>query len=172
MHSVVDARGGELARMACTLAMLELLDQVCYWGHPEHETLDLVREFLEARDIKDPLLFLLALEFKLLELLGILPDFAHCAECGEQSIDGCYYPEDGASACASHSRPSPHRIKLDGAVFGVLVVWRSAVLSDLAQGEVELAVRKRLGKILHWTYTFHINGYSLPEALKLIPKGN
>ena len=38
VHSGLNADGGALTRMAVTLAMLEILNQVCYWGHPEHQT--------------------------------------------------------------------------------------------------------------------------------------
>jgi DNA repair protein RecO (recombination protein O) len=170
--SAVEADGLDLTRMAATLAALEILDQVCYWGHPEHETLDLVQEFLAAEAVDDPLLFLLALEFKLLELLGVLPDFVTCAECGESSAGGYYHPEDGASTCERHARSSPHRIRIDENVTRVCVRWAAEPLSSLRADRCESEVRKRLGKILHWTYTFHINGYSLPQALKLIPRGN
>ena len=53
-----------------------------------------------------------------------------------------------------------------------LSVWMAVSLSQLGAAEVDADVRKRLGKVLHWTYTFHINGYSLPQALKLIPRGH
>ena len=170
--SAVDIAAGTLTRTATTLAMLEILDQVCYWGHPEHEMIELVREFLDATEVHDPLLFLLGFEFKLLDLLGILPDFGVCAECGAPSAGGYYYPEDGGSACAQHVRSSPHRIRLDEATTHALSVWMAVSLSQLGAAEVDADVRKRLGKVLHWTYTFHINGYSLPQALKLIPRGH
>jgi hypothetical protein len=43
-------------------------------------------------------------------------------------------------------------------------------LRELRGMAVAPAVRKDLGAVLHWTYTFHVNNYHLPEALKLIPK--
>ena len=117
-------------------------------------------------------MFLLAFEFKLLELLGVLPDFASCAECEATSAGGYYHPEDGQSTCPSHARSSPHRIRFDEVMVNVVTQLGATPLRELTGAVVDADVRKRLGKILHWTYTFHINGYSLPEALKLIPKGN
>jgi len=172
VRSSVDAHRGALARMATVLAALELIDQVSYWGHSDAPAVDLACEFLEAREVADPLLFLLAFEYKMLDVLGTLPDVAHCAQCASPAGDGYYFPEDGTSACATHAGPSPHRIHLDDAVLAELSLWCASRLAELAPRGVEPAVRKRLGKILHWTYTFHINGYSLPEALKLIPRGN
>ena len=172
VRSALDTAGGELTRTASSLAMLEILDQVCYWGHPEQEAIDLVEAFLNVGEVADPLLLLLAFEYKMLELLGVQPDFGFCAECGERSAGGYYHPEDGHSSCAEHARTSPHRIRLDDTIVNVIAVWSATPLDELAGATVEPDVRKRLGKILHWTYTFQINGYSLPEALKLIPKGH
>jgi hypothetical protein len=29
-------------------------------------------------------------------------------------------------------------------------------------------VRKQLGRLVHWTYTYHVQGYHLPRSLNLI----
>ena len=44
----------------------------------------------------------------------------------------------------------------------------SAALEEVAREKVSPETRKHLGKIVHWTYTFHVQGYSLPKSLNLI----
>jgi len=38
----------------------------------------------------------------------------------------------------------------------------------LAAREVSRAARKELGRLVHWTYTYHVQGYHLPRSLNLI----
>ena len=113
----------------------------------------------------------LVFEFKLLEVLGTLPDFGSCQRCGTALTTGYFHAEDGVGSCATHSIPSPHRVRLDREAIEQLSRMASNPLSALARYPCAHETRKRLGKLLHWTYTFHVQGYSLPEALKLIPKG-
>jgi DNA repair protein RecO (recombination protein O) len=168
-HATGDA-SSSLPRMASVLAALEVLDQVCYWGSPEPRIVELARELLECEPPRDPLFQFLAFEFKLLEVLGSLPDFHVCEICGGEATDGYYHPADGVTVCHLHSRNSPQRIRLEADTRVLLENMAISGLPELARIEVPAETRKRLGKILHWTYTFHVQGYGLPEALKLIPR--
>ena len=60
---------------------------------------------------------------------------------------------------------------MDAPVLALLDRLMESSLGDVSLDGVDPVGRKKLGKILHWTYTFHIQGYTLPQALKLIPKG-
>jgi DNA repair protein RecO (recombination protein O) len=159
-----------LEDMACMLAALELLDQVCYWESPEVQVVDVLLEFLRRERGPDPLVALLAFEFKLLAILGALPEFTNCAHCGVDVENGFYMPEEGLSACSKHAKETPHRLRLERSTVDVMHVILAAPISGMAALDIDVAVRKHLGKILHWTYTYHVQGYSLPKALKLIPR--
>jgi hypothetical protein len=39
---------------------------------------------------------------------------------------------------------------------------------ELANERVSPQLRKQLGKLVHWTYTLHVHGYTLPKSLNLI----
>jgi hypothetical protein len=98
---------------------------------------------------------------------------------------GYYHPAEGTSLCGTHSRESPHRVRLSPALLGYIAATTDSPLAEASMASVdpvlrkrfgEMAsvdpvLRKRFGEIIHWTYTFHIQGYSLPKALQLLPRG-
>ncbi|MEE9268882.1 MAG: DNA repair protein RecO [Candidatus Krumholzibacteria bacterium] len=171
-HTVLAATPGQdLVSTAAALAPLELIAQVCYWASPEERVVDLFTEYRRCDPVRDPLLLFIGFEFRLLEILGLLPNFFECSECGANLASGFYHPAQGSSTCTAHSHAEPHRVPLPGGVVSLLDTVANQPLASLAGLEVDADTRKNLGKILHWTYTFHVQGYGLPEALKLIPKG-
>jgi DNA repair protein RecO len=169
-YSALETGRESLDRMVAALAALELLDRVCYQESPEPRIVDLLVDYLSNPDGEDPLYLFLAFELKLLEVLGAIPDFARCASCGDELVRGFFHPDDGESRCARHSDPSRRRIALDGELVRALADLEGEPLGNLARRKAGRALRKRLGGILHWTYTLHVENYRLPESLKLLPK--
>ncbi|MDH3215775.1 MAG: DNA repair protein RecO [Candidatus Krumholzibacteria bacterium] len=161
-----------LSGLASALAVLELLDKVCYWASPEERVVDLVQEYLACTESRDPLYVYLACAYKLLAVLGVNPDFSACAVCGGAIGGGYYHPADGTSLCRQHSFETPNRARLDRRVLEQLATMTAGTLPQLSTREVDANVRKYLGKMIHWTYTFHIQGYVLPQALKLMKKAD
>jgi DNA repair protein RecO (recombination protein O) len=171
--SVVSTLGSvrdSLPHLAAALGALELVESVCYWGSPDARAVDLIADYISCAPAKDPRHAYLAFEFKLLEVLGQNPDLSTCAACGSDVAGGSYHPSEGTSLCRTHDRVSPHCIRLDPALLAHAARVAGCTLAEACAFEVERAVRKRFGEILHWTYTFHIQGYSLPTALTLLPK--
>jgi DNA repair protein RecO len=169
-HVVDTLSTGTLDRMAASLAALQLLDQVCYWGSPESRIVDLVEEYLSCSPVDDPLFAYLAFELRLLDVLGALPHLDACGKCGAEIRRGQYYPAEGSSRCSTHAASEPLSVRLDEDVIALVGRLITTPLSDSVQVAVPPAMRKRLGKLVHWTYTYHVHGYSLPDALKLISK--
>lgn len=169
VHSSLDAHRDSLARMALALAALELLDDVCYWESPEPRIVEAAREYLGHADAADPVLFFLAFELKLLDVLGALPDLSSCAACGAFPEGGRYDPEQGECLCARHARPA-RGIALDADVMEAASAVSGATLSESARRSAPRSARKGLGALIHWTYTYHVENYRLPESLKLLPK--
>lgn len=161
---------GSLEQVAAGLAALELLDQVCYPGSPEAHIVDLVESYLACHRAVDPLAVYLALELKLLDVLGTAPHIAACSECGDAGGDGYYYPAEGSSRCRQHAFAEPHRVRLDRELIRIAEDMSLTTFDELVGRALDPGPRKRLGKLLHWTYTFHVQGYRLPESLKLITK--
>lgn len=167
--SSLPAANVSLGQMAAKLAALELLDKTCYWHSPEESLVDLAADYLPLPEANDPLLLFLAFEYRQLAILGALPDFLVCAECGRRVSGGYYHPSDGVCMCRRHSPSSPQRARLSEDVLALIELLNNSSLADVARTGVAASARKALGKLLHWTYTFHVQGYALPEALKLIP---
>ena len=170
VHSALDAGRNSLARMGAALAVLELLDGVCYWESPEPAIVDLALEYLACPAAEDPVLLFLAFELQLLSVLGAVPDFSACSACGASLADGLFDPEQGECACPRHSAPAAQRIALDADLLALIGSLHGADLAAAAAGKIAPDLRKRLGSVLHWTYTFHVQNYRLPESLRLIPK--
>jgi DNA repair protein RecO len=170
VHSGPRTESFTLPALAAMLAVLELLDQACFPGSPESGIVDLLLAYLECPQDDDPVFSFLAFQYKLLIVLGAVPDFAVCASCGQPLVEGYFYPAEGASVCRTHAVSPSRRVWMDDNLIELIATMGRHPLRELRGADVSAAARKDLGAVLHWTYTFHVNNYRLPEALKLIPK--
>ncbi len=158
-----------LPHLAAGLAALELLDQVCVPGATLDDSIvDTAAAFLSAPMSEDPLLLFLAFEIKLLAALGVSPDTMSCVECGADPADGTYSPRDGVSFCAEHRAAYPEAVDLTRDVVMAAAWCAQEPYMKLAAREISRAARKELGRLVHWTYTYHVQGYHLPRSLNLL----
>ena len=157
-----------LQALSARLAALELVDQICYPGDPDRAVWELIVSYLRTGRAADPLVLFLAFEVKLLGALGVLPEFHLCAECGAPVARGRYDPANGMSFCERERTAGGELMPLDGALLDVLDRAGHAGLQELAGLELSDSVRKRFGLLLHWTYTYHVQGYRVPNSLKLL----
>ena len=170
VHSAPRTESLTLSSLAALLAVLELLDQVCFPGSPEPGIVALLLDYRRCPDDDDPVFSFLVFQYNLLIVLGAVPDFAACASCGQPLSDGYFYPAEGASVCRTHAVSQSRRVWMDKSLIELISTIGRRPLRELRGMSVTAAARKDLGAVLHWTYTFHVNNYRLPEALKLIPK--
>ena len=158
-----------LPHMAANLAALELLNHVCVpQASVDSEVVDTAASFLAAPPAEDPLFLFLAFEIKLLAALGVSPDTVDCVRCGESPRDGIYSPRDGVSFCAEHRDSVPEAVVLSPEIVAVTGQCAEQSFDVLAREAVARGVRKELGRLVHWTYTYHVQGYHLPRSLNLI----
>jgi len=160
-----------LPHMAARLAAMELLDMVCYPGSADETIVDLAVEYGRTDRALDPLFLFLAFELRLLVALGANPDLSGCARCGAGVGGGVYGARDGAAFCKSHANEASETqdtLPLSAETLSVVGHCVELPLSFTAREKVSEPTRKQLGKIIHWTYTFHVQGYSLPKSLSLI----
>jgi DNA repair protein RecO (recombination protein O) len=162
----VDRRS--LPALASILAAVELLDMICYSDSPDEVLVDIAVSFMGSQPAADPLFFFLALELKLLEALGAIPDFFNCAGCGEELTTGYFSSKEGACYCKAHKKSAPHRRVIRSDLLRVIDACCRHPLHAVKDMQVDLQLRKDLGKLIHWTYTYHVQGYKLPQSLKLI----
>jgi DNA repair protein RecO len=160
-------RNDSLVHLATMLAAMELLDQVCYVGSPDEHIVDIVVDYVRALDCPNPLFMFLALEVKLLSALGAAPGVDSCGRCGEALTGGTYSPSQGESFCSKHS-DAADGLPMEPETAGTIERCTLLPFSELAGIDVPPQQRKLLGKLVHWTYTHHVHGYSLPKSLNLI----
>ena len=152
------------------LAVLELIDQVCGWRQADERIHDLLGEYIRCDPIRDPVSSFLFFEYHLLGVLGVQPDFTSCARCGARIDQGFYSAAEGATVCGRHGGRSPGVVPVKPELVEVVRRVERTPLTALCEVALERGTRKNLGKVIHSTYTYHVHGYTLPEALKLIPK--
>ena len=158
-----------LPHMAANLAALELLNLVCVpQASIDSGVVDTAADFLAAPPAADPLFLFLAFQIKLLGALGVSPDTVDCVRCGESPRDGIYSPRDGVSFCAEHRASVPEAVKLSPEIVAATGQCAEQPFDVLAREAVARGVRKELGRLVHWTYTYHVQGYHLPRSLNLI----
>jgi DNA repair protein RecO len=154
--------------MAVRLAAVELLDQVCYPGSADEGVVAVAAAFLDGPVPTDPLVYFLAFELALLGALGAIPDLARCGQCGRELDTGVYDARAGASFCRAHASGGGESITLTAPLLEGISGLMHGTLAEAATCRLDARVRKALGKLLHWTYTFHVQGYSLPKSLNLL----
>jgi DNA repair protein RecO len=158
-----------LPHLAANLAALELLHQVCVPGASVDDAIvDTAAAYLRSPPGLDPLLSFLAFEIKLLNALGVAPDTWGCVRCGALPSDGLYSPRDGVSFCAEHGTRVPESVRLSEELLRMAARCAEDSFDSLARGGGSRAARKELGRLVHWTYTYHVQGYHLPRSLNLI----
>lgn len=157
-----------LEESACLLAALDLIDQVSYPGMPEGKVVEVAEAFLCCSDASDPLLLFLLLAFKILGILGLMPDLSSCSLCHQPLRAGFYQPAAGTCYCRRHRPAKAKLIELDADLLALLRRTASEPLAQLASLHVSGERRKNFGRVVHETYTFHVQGYHLPRALKLL----
>ncbi len=158
-----------LPHLAANLAALELLNQVCVAGASlDTHIVDTAAAYLAAPPSADPLLVFLAFEIKLLDALGVAPDTFGCVHCGTSPGGGLYSPRDGVSFCAEHGTRVPEAVSLSEELLQTAARCAEDSFDAIAEGAVSRSARKELGRLVHWTYTYHVQGYHLPRSLNLI----
>ncbi len=162
------AGSGTLQSAASKLAALELVDQICYAGNPDPKVSELIESYVQIGEPSDSLLLFLAFEVKLLDALGALPEFGSCSVCGAAAAGGRYDPVDGICFCEREDPGRADMIPLSEEVYRLLQQAATRSLAELAHLAAEADARKTFGLLLHWTYTYHVQGYRLPNSLKLL----
>ena len=158
-----------LPHLAANLAALELLSHVCVANASlDASIVDTTAAYLSAPLCADPLFLFLAFEIKLLDALGVAPDTYGCVHCGTTPEGGLYSPRDGVSFCAEHGTRVPEAVNLSHELVRTALKCAEAPFDEIAESGVSRSARKELGRLVHWTYTYHVQGYHLPRSLSLI----
>ncbi len=168
VRSAASINRKSLPALVSVLAAVELLDMTCYSESPDADLVDIAASYMVNQPAADPLFFFLAFEMKVLEALGVIPDFSRCAGCGKELTTGYLDCREGACYCSKHKKNIAHQRTLRPDLLRVIDACRRHPLEALKETQVDPSLRKDLGKAIHWTYTYHVQGYKLPQSLKLL----
>ena len=158
----------DLERLCIFQAGLEVLDRSVRERDADERIFDLFECFIRLLPrIADPWALLFLLYARLLKLTGFYPATDRCAGCGADLASGFMaQPQAGRITCSGCGA--------DGALF---VSERSARFLSRLTGDYvseieELSIlpeeRKEIGRFLHFLFLYHIEGYKLPNALKIL----
>jgi recombinational DNA repair protein (RecF pathway) len=141
-----------LDRLSALLAAVELLDLVCLYGHPDAAIVDLAYTYVACAGRGDA---------RLLFLAG-------CPVCDGSVAGGFYHPGGGHGYCREHGAELAQATPLSEQVVALARACLESPLEAVESMSVDEATRKSLGKVLHRTYTHHVQGYTLPKSFGLM----
>lgn len=159
--------GRDLDRLCLFLAGIELIDRTMQDGEGDEGIFDLVEKYLSlVESAADPWALFLAFEISLLGKTGLLPSVEACAGCGHElagesfSVD----PIEGTVKCKACQRGGG-RILSQEASEALRRMIRAGLSS--AQESLGASARIEIGELIHGLMTRHMEGYRMPNALKL-----
>jgi DNA repair protein RecO len=115
-----------------------------------------------------PWLVFFSLEVKLLKGLGVLPQFDTCAVCGGDLVSACTANPASGSICCPRCT-GEGGVSVSGASLDRIRAMESAPIGEAAAGgELGAGERKEIGRLLHTLFLHHVEGYRLPNSLRLL----
>jgi DNA repair protein RecO (recombination protein O) len=157
-----------LERLCIFQAGLEIVDRAAVGRDADERLFDLVEAFMRlVTSAADPWALFYALEIGVLSLAGSFPSIAACADCGTDLAGGrlAVDPASGRVSCHSCRRGSGRTLSA-GSSAALLRLeregFRAAERAPLGREE-----RREIGELLHRLFAGHVEGYRLPNALRL-----
>lgn len=166
----------DLAAIGAGLGILEIVERVIPEGGGDAALLDEVRGALAAlgggAGRSHALVILYAFELRLLDRLGIGPDWEACATCGSDLDRGGWLDvRAGTLNCRACGRSASQCHAVSSAALARIATLGSCSWVEVAGVELpEPGMRRSIGLLLHRLLGMHVERYRLPEALQLIPK--
>jgi DNA repair protein RecO (recombination protein O) len=163
----------DLERLCIFQAGLEIADRSVVERDGDEQAFDLVEVFIRILPVAaDPWFLFFALEARLLCVLGIFPSLESCYLCGrpaggkELSID----PAGGGVTCDDCEGKGTLHLSADS--LAVLERLTSCEPVELARMRMRSEERREIGRVLHHLFLNHVDGYTLPNALRLLKGGS
>ncbi len=157
-----------LERLCIFQAGLEIVDRAAVGRDADERLFDIVEAFMRlVPSAVDPWALFFALEIAVLSIAGSFPSLDACSDCGKPlagarlSVD----PASGRVGCVSCGRGSGRT--LSAASSAALVRLRRGGLREAGSAPLGGDERREIGGLLHRLFAGHVEGYRLPNALRL-----
>lgn len=157
-----------LERLCLFQAGLEIVDRAAVGRDADERLFDLVERFMRlVPSAADPWALFYALEIGVLSLAGSFPSIDVCAACGKDLAGSglCVEPSSGLVTCPGCGRAPGRRLTARSAA--ALALLEREGLEAACGAPIGREERREIGETLHRLFAGHVEGYRLPNALRL-----
>ena len=165
----------DLAAIGAGFGILEILERAIPEGGGESGLVEDVRGALaalgEGKGRPHALIILYAFERRLLDRLGVGPEWEVCAGCAKPVTRGGWLDIRGGTLhCRTCVRTAPGRSLVGAETLEFLRALGSQPWDRVASVIPDARMRRSVGLLLHRLLGMHLERYRLPAALRLIQK--
>ncbi len=167
----IDTGRKSLTRLCIFQAALEVLDRAVLEREADEGIFRLVEEFYGTlAGAPDPWPPFFSFEIGLLRFTGLFPEILECSECG-RSLKGAPFRLNtaiGRTTCQGCARRGDRIIsKSTSDKLAVIIDKGPAGLEGM---RLENEERGEIGRLLHHIFNAHIEGYRLPDSLRILKR--
>jgi DNA repair protein RecO (recombination protein O) len=166
--STFETPRGDLERLCLFQAGLEIIDRSIVEREADETVFDAFETFMRLLpEAADPWPVFFALEIAVLKTIGSFPSTASCGRC-RRHLDGeplAIDPLSGLVTCLSCAGRGKRALS-GGSSSAISGMERSGV-AGAAGLSLARAERKEIGELIHRLFVHHVDGYRLPNALRL-----
>ena len=159
----------DLEKLCIFQAGLEVVDRSLVEREADERIFDLLEGFIEALPrVDDAWAVLFTLYVQLLNMSGVYPSTSDCGACGKE-LTGAFkaVPQTGRVTCRGCGSEDAFFVSVSSAE--LLRRMERGDFEGLALGSKE---RKEIGRLLHYLFLHHIEGYRMPGALNILKEVN
>jgi DNA repair protein RecO (recombination protein O) len=158
----------DLVRLCIFQAGLEVVDRSVKERDSDERAFDLLEDFIGAIPrAADPWAALFALYARLLKWTGFYPATDRCAGCGAVLERG-FRAEAQAGRITCGACSGGDSLLVSAASADTIARLAGEATSDIEGLSIGPEERKEIGRFFHFLFLYHIDGYRLPNALKIL----
>lgn len=164
-----DSGTDDLVRLCIFQAGLELMDRSTIEHESDRTVFDLLDSFIVSVErCLDPWAVFFALEVRLLLVTGLFPSISECGICKKELAGKgiLVNPSDGTVACGDCGHED--MLKVSAHLAGALRELSESGFDRSARTVFTIERRREAGRLLHTLFLYHMEGYRLPNALKIL----
>ncbi len=157
-----------LERMCLLQAGLEVVDHSVVGGESDSRIFDILEKYTDKiKSAGNWWFYFYTMEVKLLILLGHFPSLEACSRCGRELREGSgIIPSSGEVLCRECGGGGTVQVSPES--FKYLKNMAERDFEQICPVSLNSTVRREVGRALHYLFLHHVDGYTLPNSLRLI----
>ena len=168
-----DFDGEDLEKLCIFQAGLEVVERSIIESDADEKLFDLLEDFVTVLPTaEDMWMIFFTLEIQMLQNAGLYPSTSECIGCHKPLAGEALgiNPRSGDVTCRICCRDGT--VFLSPASCDMLTRMERGSFRDIEKLKLGLKERREIGEILHRLYLYHIDGYRLPNALRILKAVN